>query len=64
MTHVDHHVLAQEFPDLADKIHELKVGDAHFAHLFDEYSQLDKEICRAEDGIPGENMCLILSWMD
>jgi len=32
MTHTPHE-LAEEFPDHAQKIHELKVSDAHFARL-------------------------------
>ncbi len=47
----DHHPLAKDFPDLKDKIHELKIGNAHFARLEREYEELDKEIVRLETGI-------------
>lgn len=47
--HVEHHPLIKEFPELKDKIHQLKTSDAHFAKLADQYEDLDKQICRAED---------------
>ena len=47
--HVEHHPLVKEFPELKDKIHQLKVSDGHFAKLAEQYEELDKEICRAED---------------
>ena len=49
MTHTPHE-LAEEFPDHAQKIHELKVSDAHFARLADEYHVLNRSIHRAESG--------------
>lgn len=45
---LQHHPLTKEFPDLHDKIHELKMNDRHFHRLMDEYEALDKEIYRAE----------------
>lgn len=47
----EHHSLTKEFPEYKEKIHELKTGDAHFAKLFDEYEELDKEIIRIEEQI-------------
>ncbi|WP_018150545.1 YdcH family protein [Leeia oryzae] len=49
--HVEHHPLVSEFPELRDQIHVLKTGNAHFAKLFDEYENVDKAVCRAEDGL-------------
>lgn len=49
--HVEHHPLAQEFPEYREKIHALKQSDAHFARLFDEYEVADKAVVRAEDGV-------------
>jgi uncharacterized protein len=43
-----HHPLVQEFPEHHDRIHELKMSDAHFQRLMTEYEDLDKEIFRAE----------------
>ena len=47
----EHHDLAQEFPEYKDRIHELKMSNAHFASLFEEYENLDKEIYRIEEQI-------------
>jgi hypothetical protein len=47
----EHHDLAQEFPEYKNRIHELKMSDAHFASLFEEYENLDKEIYRIEEQI-------------
>ena len=45
------HELAEEFPEHADKIHEMKTGNAHFAKLFDEYHEINRAIHRAETNI-------------
>jgi uncharacterized protein YdcH (DUF465 family) len=48
---VENHVsLANEFPEFKDKIHTLKMENAHFAKLFDEYNTADSEILRIESG--------------
>lgn len=47
MSHVPHE-LAEEFPDLADKLAEKKAQDAHFAKLADEYHALNRQVHRAE----------------
>ncbi|MGD8514682.1 MAG: DUF465 domain-containing protein [Granulosicoccaceae bacterium] len=47
----EHHHLANEFPEFRDRIHELKLSDAHFAKLYEEYEELDKEIIRIEEEI-------------
>ena len=51
MTYVQHHDLATEFPELKEKLHALKTSDTHFAKLYAEYQELDKEICRIEEDI-------------
>lgn len=48
---VEHHDLIHEFPDLKDRIHELKMGDAHFRRLFDEYHELTVEVEKMEDEV-------------
>ena len=48
---VEHHDLHHEFPELGERIHELKVGNAHFRRLFDEYHEVDHEIHRIETGV-------------
>ena len=45
------HELAEEFPEHAEKIHEMKVGNAHFAKLFDEYHEANRASHRAETNI-------------
>jgi uncharacterized protein len=48
---VEHHDLIHEFPQLRDRIHELKVSDAHFRRLFDEYHELTRQIEKMENEI-------------
>lgn len=45
---IQKHILTEEFPEFAEKIHTLKVEDAHFKKLFDEFDELDHEIYRIE----------------
>jgi len=45
---IDHHDLAHEFSEHREKIHLLKMENAHFAKLFDEYDALTKEVERLE----------------
>ena len=47
MTHVPHE-LAEEFPDAAEKMHALKLNNAHFAKLADAYHEVNREIHRIE----------------
>ncbi len=47
MSHTPHE-LAEEFPEAAELIHKLKVEDAHFARLMDEYHEVNRAIHRAE----------------
>ena len=45
------HELAEEFPDKTDRIHELKISDAHFQKLMDDYHNINAAIFRAESKI-------------
>ncbi|KJS37253.1 MAG: hypothetical protein VR74_09325 [Hyphomonas sp. BRH_c22] len=45
------HELAEEFPESAARIHELKVSNPHFARLADEYHDVNRHIHRHESGI-------------
>ena len=47
----EHHHFVQEFPELKDKIHELKTNNPAFAALFDKYNSIDDEIYRIEEQI-------------
>jgi uncharacterized protein YdcH (DUF465 family) len=50
---IDNHTLVLEFPELKQRIHTLKTSDHHFARLFDEYNDLDREVRRLEgEGSP------------
>ncbi len=44
------HDLIHEFPELREKIHDLKVSNNHFRRLFDEYHELDHDVHRIEVG--------------
>ena len=48
---IEHHDLVHEFPEHREKIHSLKLGNAHFAKLFDAYHLVTKGVERLE----GEN---------
>lgn len=50
MTHTPHE-LAEEFPDKVDRIHELKISNAHFQKLMEEYHQVNLDIHRAETNV-------------
>ena len=41
---VEHHCLSQEFPELKERIHDMKMSNAHFKKLHDEYTELSKQI--------------------
>jgi len=47
MTHVPHE-LHEEFPEAGEALHKLKVENAHFAKLADEYHEINREIHRIE----------------
>ena len=47
MSHVPHE-LAAEFPELKERIHDLKISDGHFARLFDAYHVINRDVHRAE----------------
>ncbi|MBF7730210.1 YdcH family protein [Pseudomonas sp. N040] len=49
--HVDHHPLMTDFPELRETLHNLRQSDQHFARIAGEYEELDKRICRVEDGV-------------
>ena len=58
MAHTPHE-LAAEFPDKADKIHDLREKDAHFTRLSDTYHTLNREIHRGETNVePMDDMHL------
>lgn len=50
MAHTPHE-LAADFPEFADRLHDLKLNNAHFAKLADEYHELNRDIHRAETDV-------------
>ena len=44
------HDIATEFPEFKDKIHTLKISNAHFAKLFAQYDELNHAIGKIEGG--------------
>ena len=48
---VEHHDLVHEFPELLDRIHELKMNDHHFRRLFDAYHELTTEVENMENEV-------------
>jgi uncharacterized protein YdcH (DUF465 family) len=48
---VEHHDLHHEFPELNDKIHDMKMNNNHFKRLFDEYHELTIEIEKMENEV-------------
>lgn len=47
---LEKHSLVKEFPDHQHTIRHLKMHNAHFAKMFDEYHDLDHEIFSIEAG--------------
>lgn len=47
---MEKHDLLHEFPEMKDKIHDLKVSNNHFRKLFDEYHEVDHHIHSHESG--------------
>ncbi|MCW8828708.1 MAG: YdcH family protein [Gammaproteobacteria bacterium] len=47
----EHHDLIHELPEYREQIHEMKLNNAHFSRLFDEYHEVDHEIRRIEQEI-------------
>jgi uncharacterized protein YdcH (DUF465 family) len=50
MSHTPHE-LTDEFPDHAERIHDLCGSDAHFQKICDDYHTLNREIHRGETDI-------------
>ena len=45
------HELAEEFPEHVEKMHSMKIENAHFRKLSDEYHEINRAIHRAETNI-------------
>jgi len=54
---IEHHDLAHELPEYKDAIHTLKMENAHFKRLFDDYHELTKHIEGMEsESVPTSTM--------
>lgn len=45
------HDLLHELPEYREKIHHLKMNNAHFSKLFDEYDEIEHTVRRCETGV-------------
>ncbi|MBN8530242.1 MAG: DUF465 domain-containing protein [Alphaproteobacteria bacterium] len=48
---LESHDLHHEFPEMHEKIHEMKMKDNHFRRLFDDYHVLNQEVQLIEEGV-------------
>lgn len=48
---IERHNLVNDLPEFKEQIRDLKMNNAHFAKLFNQYHEIDNEIIRIEDGI-------------
>jgi uncharacterized protein len=50
MSHTPHE-LAEEFPEHVERIHQLKLSNAHFLKLTERYHEVNRAIHRAETNV-------------
>ena len=48
---VEHHDLIHDFPELKERIHEMKLSDVYFRDLFEEYHHLTRSIENMENEV-------------
>ena len=48
---LENHSLINEFPEMRDRIHKLKISDNHFAKLFAKYDEVVHAVHRIESGV-------------
>jgi uncharacterized protein len=47
---LENHSLIHEFPEMRERIHQMKTSDNHFARLFAEYDEVEYSVHRIESG--------------
>ncbi len=47
---LENHSLINEFPEMRERIHQLKTSNTHFARLFAEYDEAEHAVRRIESG--------------
>lgn len=50
MSHTPHE-LSADFPEHAETIAKIKASDAHFARLYDEYHDINRQVHRSETNV-------------
>ena len=45
------HELSEEFPEYVQQMHDLRIADAHFVSLADDYHAINRAVHRAETDI-------------
>ncbi|MEX1660330.1 YdcH family protein [Thioclava sp. 15-R06ZXC-3] len=45
------HTLQEEFPQQLEQLHDLKISNAHFAKLLEEYDTINVQVHRAETNV-------------
>lgn len=48
--HTGLHALTRDFPELKDRINDLRQNDGHFSRLNDDYDAVDVQVAKAESG--------------
>lgn len=48
---LEKHDLVSELPEHKESIHTLKMSNAHFSRLFEQYHEVDHEVHRIEQGV-------------
>lgn len=48
---LENHSLVNEFPEMRDRIRQMKFSDRHFARLFAEYDAVEHSVHRIESGV-------------
>lgn len=48
--HTGNHALTRDFPELKDRILEMRQGDHHFKRLEEDYNAVDAQLAKAESG--------------
>ena len=48
---IENHSLANEFPEMKERIHQMKMTNNHFARLFAEYDIVEHKVHHSESGM-------------
>ncbi len=48
---LENHSLINDFPEMRERIHQMKTSDSHFARLFEQYDKAEHLVHRIEAGV-------------